>query len=414
MNDIDLQKEDADLMRRVARQNPVATTALTQAEQIRAEMLLARLEAQPKAQPTQSATRLEAQPKQPARSATHLEAQPTRRPTAPPTTRPAPQPAKNKAPQIKRHRRRVLRGIAIAGASVFGLTGVAWAADITPTSVSAGLEILRSADAGTVTYSNERVEDGSVALDRIVESAASSGVLGEGDTSMLVSAWCGDQWFAEASEPDLTCGKDETWALPDGNTRMRRTVTDGSTPNWFEEWAPLEAGQNNDASSPHGLKVSLGPTVADTTAALVPQTSEDDEAEDSAQSQPVESWQLVESYLGGYTTGLGISPQNRAAFWIALAQNQYTYYGTATDSTGRSGEVFAVERQMPGYVDETRLLVDPSNGTILAVETVAHGPWFIRGSQNHVTSSQTYLDYQLVATPPPCADIAGCKLVSQG
>lgn len=362
--------EDNDLMEMVAQRNPTPTTQLSETEQIRADALLARIRAQSR-------------------------------------------PAKATKPRLPLHRRG-LKIAAVAGASLVGVTGIAWAADVNPDSIETGLHILQSADAGTVVYFDQPAEDGAIVLDRLITATASSGTLGEGDTSLLVTTSCADSWQDEDTQPESACVRDEVWALPDGNTRMKRVpAPHDSSAGWFEEWAQPTANELEDHPGfrSHGLTMTLGPTVSDTVSTLVPIVYENGEAQ---QNVTPDAWMIVEAYLGDYTTGLGVTANNRAAFLEALLHSDDTYYGPATDSLGRSGETFSVERKFSGHSEETRLVLDPTDGTILAVEKVLHGPWFIRGSQNHVESSVTYVEYGLVPTPAPCEETPGCEVTQMG
>lgn len=355
-----------DLMEAVGKRNPVLTIELSENESVRAEALLARTMALPR---------------------------------------------NEQASPVTSRLRRGLRIAAIAGVASMGMAGVAWAVDVTPASIDAGIRIINTVDVGTVSYAGQQGRDADTVLEELVQAAKNSGTLGDGDTSLLVTKYCGDAWPNGQDEPDRTCVEDQMWALPDGNTRMNRVPDSSGGYGWFEEWAPLAAGDNHDASPPHGLSLILGPTVADTISTLAPIAYLDGAWTEGGE---VQTWQLVEAYMDAYLTGVGISGENRAAFLEALRAGDYTYGGFATDSLGRTGEVFATAHRRPGYTEETRLVIDPSNGSILARESVMQGPWFIRGSQNRVEGSATYLSYGLVPTPPACVDVEGCEVVQIG
>lgn len=348
--------EENDLLERVARRNPSPIAPLSESEQIRAEALLTRTMAEP-----------------------HLE----------PSSR------------WKRKATRGLRVAGIAAAGLVGLSGAAWATGINPSSVGASVQILQAADAGTVVYSGAPAEDGAEALQQIIASTKASADLGvAGKTVLVESNSCVDAWGADnGGHPEAVCSERSDWTLPDGSWRYQQVGVsgpEGSPMNVFEEY-DRRSGPNHDATT--GVEISLGPTIADTEAAL----GQYDE----------EPWQMVDHYLGHYRMGIGLSSANRTAFLEALASYDYVYYGPATDSLGRVGEAFSVTRHFPGYTQEYRLVINPADGTLLAEEQVLHGPWIL-GSRDHVESSTTFVSSGNVADLTPCDETPGCEARQEG
>lgn len=146
-------------------------------------------------------------------------------------------------------------------------------------------------------------------------------------------------------------------------------------------------------------KPSLGPTIADTEAAL----GQYDE----------EPWQMVDHYLGHHRMGESDylrQPQPPLKRWPLY---DYVYYGPATDSLGRVGEAFSVTRHFPGYTQEYRLVINPADGTLLAESRSCTVP----GSWGQGTTSSPPPPSSLpreCRRPDPCDETPGCEARQEG
>lgn len=305
------------------------------------------------------------------------------------------------------------RGVAIALAGVLGLGAAAYATGVTPKSVSVGLEALRSVDAGTVTYSDSPTMDGALVLARIARDSESSQDLGD-PTQVVVtnSLGSGDAWYDEDPQPGMVTSNRWDWTLKNGIRRFKTVETsrDGVNPEtpvmdfYLEQLPPDPNPQYDPERRAIGRDLQLGPTPEATVNTLL-----GDEPRDSGRAD----WMVVDAYNSYWTEGIGLTAANRAAFVRALATLDYVYYGSATDQLGRRGEAFGVDWRSSSGDEEYRILLDPDNGALLAVESVLHGPWIL-GSKDHVTWSNTWVSIETVDSVPACEDIEGCVVAKEG
>ncbi len=328
-------------------------------------------------------------------------------------------PAASAAPaagQSRRHAaaRRWARGAVVAVVGVLGVGGVAYATGVTPTSVIVGIQALQKADAGTVAYSNAPVEDGAAVLARIAANARAAGDFG--DPAKIVATHSlntGDGWYGDDTQPGVASSEARYWFLGPEWVRFQSTVVseDGMNPEMpnlsvgLEEDRPAPVLASNHAGlAPNGKDLTLGPTPADTIRTLTP-----NEPADSTRLD----YQAVDEYAQDWASGIGLLAGNRSAFVDALATMEFTYYGPATDQVGRTGEAFGVTWTDQGLATEKRILLDPSDGSVLAVEDVLHGPWIL-GSRDHVGSSTTYVSVETIDSLPACEDTPGCTIQVEG
>lgn len=329
-------------------------------------------------------------------------------------------PAASAAPaagQSRRHAaaRRWARGAVVAVVGVLGVGGVAYATGVTPTSVIAGIQALQKADAGTVAYSNAPVEDGAAVLARIAANARAAGDFG--DPAKIVathSLETADGWYDDDDQPGVASTERWFWFLGPEWVRMQSALlaekgmnADMPDPSWGPiEYRPpvVFPSTRDDRLVPNGKDLTLGPTPADTIRTLAP-------------NEPAGSDRLdylaVDHYADDWASGIGLLAGNRAAFVDALATMEFTYYGPATDQVGRTGEAFGVTWTDQGLATEKRILLDPSDGSVLAVEDVLHGPWIL-GSRDHVGSSTTYVSVETIDSLPACEDTPGCTIQVEG
>lgn len=309
--------------------------------------------------------------------------------------------------------RRWARGLAIAVVGLLGVGGVAYATGVTPTSISRGIEALQKADAGTVSYSYAPIEDGAAVLERIEANAAVSGDLGDpGQVVIAHSIDTHDAWYDDDAQPGVETTDRWDWTLADGIRRVKNTQISSRDlnpgmpgMNMYLEMLPPEG---NPLYHPDrrvvGRDIVLGPTARDSARTLL----------NGVQVRAgKKDWAVIDEYSQHWAEGIGLTASNRAAFVQMLATLNYTYYGPATDREGRTGEAFGVEGRSEEGVDEYRIVMDPDNGSLLAVESVLHGPWVL-GSQNHVVSSSTWLSLETVISVPACEDIEGCVSAQEG
>lgn len=285
---------------------------------------------------------------------------------------------------------------------------------MTPTSVIVGIQALQKADAGTVAYSNAPVEDGAAVLARIAANARAAGDFG--DPAKIVATHSlntGDGWYGDDTQPGVASSEARYWFLGPEWVRFQSTVVseDGMNPEMpnlsvgLEEDRPAPVLASNHAGlAPNGKDLTLGPTPADTIRTLTP-----NEPADSTRLD----YQAVDEYAQDWASGIGLLAGNRSAFVDALATMEFTYYGPATDQVGRTGEAFGVTWTDQGLATEKRILLDPSDGSVLAVEDVLHGPWIL-GSRDHVGSSTTYVSVETIDSLPACEDTPGCTIQVEG
>lgn len=390
-----------DVIEGIAQLNPVTDEHLDAAQSARADDVLARIIAPSVSAAGVSAAGADAGSREPhpekaVRASTGMHIAPT--PTGP-----------------RRHvgSRRLVRGVAVALASVLGLGAAAYATGVTLGSVSEGVKALNSADMGTVTYSDTHSGGASAVLEGIARNAAVSGDLG--DTHRIVvshSLESGDEWHSDDTGPGTVTQERWDWTL-DGGVRRYRTVEtsrEGTNPDarpidmYLEELPPDPNPLYHPEKQLIGRDVVLGDTPSDTVSTLL-----QDLPADSAGAP----YAVVDAYVSHWSEGIGLRATNRAAFARALATLDPVHHGAATDQLGRRGEAFGVHWRSGDGDEEYRVVLDPDTGALLAAEQVLHGPWIL-GSQDHVGWSRTMVSLETVDSVPACADIAGCEVAKIG
>lgn len=288
---------------------------------------------------------------------------------------------------------RVMRGLAIALASVLGLGAAAYATGVTPGAVEIGRQVLEGADNGTVTYSYAPAEAGSSVMGRMAASAASSSDLG--DPSRVIQVHTLNQvdgWESVAAGPVSQRNERWDWMLLDGSRRVR---SDGVT------------GQEGIGSSleypPEGNEDVRAINLGTSAESAIAQLRQDDRPERS-------SWAVVDRYVQLWGSGLGLRASDRAAFLRALGAIDYTYYGPATDSLGREGQAFGVSWSAGDATHGIRVVLDPANGAVLASESALHGPWIL-GSKDRVESSATFVSEGNFDSLAFCDETPGCTVM---
>lgn len=282
---------------------------------------------------------------------------------------------------------------AIALASVLGLGAAAYATGVTPGAIEIGRQVFEGADNGTVTYSYFPVEDGNAVLSRIATNAAASPDLGDPAQAIEVHTLNRvDGWESDATAPVSQENERWDWVLLDGSRRVR---SDWSTrPDNLAGSLEYPPEENEDVRA-----IDLGTTIEATLDEL-----NHDERPDRA------TWAVVDRYVQLWGQGVGLQASDRAAFIRALAAGEHTYYGPATDSLGRTGEAFGVSWNQGGSSDEERVVLDPSNGAVLASESVLHGLWIL-GSKDRVQSSTTFVSVGSISTLYSCDETPGCEVM---
>ncbi|MGO3795521.1 MAG: hypothetical protein ACTJGR_00165 [Pauljensenia sp.] len=244
-----------------------------------------------------------------------------------------------------------------------------------------------------MTCSYAPVEAGSPVLGRMAVSAPSSPALG--DPSRVIPVHTLNQvdgWESVAADPVSQRNERRDGILLDGSRRVRS--------DWMTR--PDNAGgaleypseENEDVRA-----IDLGTTIEATLDEL-----NHDERPDRA------TWAVVDRYVQLWGQGVGLQASDRAAFIRALAAGEHTYYGPATDSLGRTGEAFGVSWNQGGSSDEERVVLDPSNGAVLASESVLHGLWIL-GSKDRVQSSTTFVSVGSISTLYSCDETPGCEVM---
>lgn len=327
----------------------------------------------------------------------------------------------SEAPRVKeKKKRRVFVGVSASIAVFVGLGGTAFAAGVTPTSVSMAIRALQAADAGTVTYVDSVPADSSASAKLAVIAEAARVLPDLGTPEQIAEVHyigVSDGWFDSEPEPEVRKSDRWDWTFPDGISRAKTTtlgldvpesypesaLEDLSDMDFFYQFTPPLPGNPNYDYTPRPTPAQM--VLANDEVTMVDQMLWWSESEANS------TFQIVDAYLDLWSGGIGLTSSNRAAFLEFMAgREDVTYLGEATDSQGRVGEAFGVSQNRDGISEEIRVIVDSETGMILATESILHGP-FILGSYDHVQNSNSFLEYRGIDSIAPCEEVVGCVVL---